>query len=194
MQTDNNTLINELVALTEASTMSAVKFQNLPAEILNFKETPERWSMLECLEHLNRYGEYYLPQIEKAITSRRSPGSTNFVYKSGLLGNYFADLMKVKNGKIVRMKTPGDKNPSGSALSPIVIDRFIKQQEMMRSLLEQARSVDLTKAKVPISLAKFIKLNLGDTFRFMINHIERHVIQAQNTLARAEQALQGQAS
>lgn len=102
--------------------------------------------------------------------------------------------MKVKNGKIVRMKTPGDKNPSGSALSPIVIDRFIKQQEMMRSLLEQARSVDLTKAKVPISLAKFIKLNLGDTFRFMINHIERHVIQAQNTLARAEQALQGQAS
>lgn len=193
MQTDNNTLINELIALTDASTMSAVKFQNLPSEILNFKEAPDKWSMLECLEHLNRYGEYYLPEIEKAITARRSHVSSNLIYKSGLLGNYFADLMKVKNGKMVRMKTPGDKNPSGSELSPIVIDRFIKQQEMMRSLLEHARRVDLTKAKVPISIAKFIKLNLGDTFRFMINHIERHVIQAQNTLHRAEGILQNQA-
>jgi len=193
MQTDNNTLINELIALTDASTMAAVKFQNLSPEILNFKETSERWSMLECLEHLNRYGEYYLPEIEKAITAQRSPGLTNFKYKSGLLGNYFANLMKVKNGKLVRMKTPGDKNPSGSVLSPIVIDRFIKQQDMMRSLLEQSRRVDLTKAKVPISIAKFIKLNLGDTFRFMINHIERHVIQAQKTLVLAERVLQNEA-
>lgn len=192
MRTDNNTLINELIALTDTSTLSAVKFQNLPSEVLNFKESPDKWSMLECLEHLNRYGEYYLPEIEKAIHARRTLASAGLIYRSGLLGNYFANLMKAKNGKMVRMKTPGDKNPSGSALSLIVIDRFIKQQEMMRSLLEQARRVDLTKAKVPISIAKFIRLNLGDTFRFMINHIERHVIQAENVKRRAESVLQAQ--
>ena len=186
MQTDNNKLIDELIALTDACTTSALKFQNLSPKILNFKETPEKWSVLECLEHLNRYGDYYLPELEKVITDRRTPAASNGVYKSGMLGNYFANLMKVKNGKVVRMKTPSDKNPSGSDLSPITIDRFIKQQDMLRSLLEQSRRVDLTKTKVPISIAKFIKLRLGDTFRFLINHIERHVVQAQRAVEKAQ--------
>lgn len=127
MQTDNNSLIDELIALTETCTTSALKFQNLPLTTLNFKETPEKWSVLECLEHLNRYGDYYLPELEKAITDRKTLKTKNGVYQSGILGNYFANLMKVKNGKMFRMKTPADKNPSGSDLSPVTIDRFIKQ-------------------------------------------------------------------
>ncbi|HEU5148246.1 MAG TPA: DinB family protein [Chryseosolibacter sp.] len=186
MRTHNNTLIDELLALTDACTTSALKFQNLPLKTLNFKETPDKWSVLECLEHLNRYGDYYLPEIEKAINDRKTLRTKNGVYQSGMIGNYFANLMKVKNGKMVRMKTPSDKNPSGSDLSPITIDRFIKQQEMLRSLLEQSRRVDLTKTKVPISIAKFIKLRLGDTFRFLIYHIERHVIQAQNAAKKGQ--------
>ena len=184
MQTSNDTLIDELIALTDACTSSAFKFKSLPVETLNFKETPEKWSVLECLEHLNRYGDYYLPELEKAITDGRVRSSPR-LYRSGMLGNYFANLMKVKNGRVVRMKTLADKNPAGSALSLITIDRFIKQQEMLRSLLEQSRTVDLTKTKVPLSIARFIKLRLGDTFRFLINHIERHVIQAENAANKA---------
>jgi len=81
------------------------------------------------------------------------------------------------------MKTPIDKNPLGSQLSVTTIDRFLKQQEMLRSLLERARHIDLTKTKVPISLTKFIRLRLGDTFRFFVYHIERHIRQAENVLA-----------
>ena len=77
------------------------------------------------------------------------------------------------------MKTPGDKNPIGSKLTTLTLDRFLKQQEMLKSLLHQARNVDLTKTKVPISLTRLIKLRLGDTFKFFIYHIERHVIQAE---------------
>lgn len=187
MQTENNALIDELIALTDACTTSALKLQNLPSKTLNFKETPEKWSVLECLEHLNRYGDYYLPELEKAITDRNTSKTTDGIFHSGILGNYFANLMKVKNGKIVRMKTPSDKNPSGSELSPITIDRFIKQQEMLKSLLQRSRMVDLTKTKIPISIAKFIKLRLGDTFRFLIYHIERHVIQAQHAAKKAQE-------
>ena len=50
---------------------------------------------------------------------------------------------------------------------------------MLKSLLNQAREVDLTKTKVPISLTRFIKLRLGDTFRFFVYHIERHILQAE---------------
>ena len=176
MQTENNILIDELLAIAESATEKTRKFRDLREDQLNFKEAPERWSILECIEHLNRYGDFYLPEIEKAILG--APPRTS-VFRSGAIGNWFANLMKVKNGRIVKMKTPGDKNPVGSKLTKLTLDRFLKQQDMLKSLLNQARNVDLTRTKVPISLTKFIKLRLGDTFRFFTYHIERHVIQAE---------------
>ena len=176
MQTENNTLIDELLAITERATEKARKFRELPEDRLNFREAPEKWSILECVEHLNRYGDFYLPEIERSILGA-SPKTSAF--RSGVIGNWFANLMKVKNGKIVKMKTPGDKNPIGSKLTTLTLDRFLKQLEMLKSLLNQARNADLTKTKVPISLTRFIKLRLGDTLRFFTYHIERHVIQAE---------------
>ena len=178
MQTDNNTLIDELLSLVENSIIAARKFKELPLTQLNFKLTPEKWSMLECIEHLNLYGDFYLPEFEKSIFSDHA-GQPVPVFKSGIIGNFFTRLMKVKNGKLFKMKTPGDKNPAGSELSLTTIDRFLKQQEMLKSLLNQARRVDLTRTMVPISLTRFIRLRLGDTFRFYVYHIERHILQAQ---------------
>lgn len=177
MQTDNHTLIEELLELTEQATLTAMDLRALPEDKLNFREHPEKWSILECIEHLNRYGEFYLPELEKAVLSHKAAAPLP-IYRSGLLGNYFANLMKVSNGKMTKMKTPADKNPSGSNLTPLTIDRFLKQQEMLKSLLNRAREADLTKTKVPISLTRFIKLRLGDTFRFFVYHIERHILQA----------------
>ena len=182
MQTDNNTLIEELLNLTEQAAQAAKKFKGLPEAELNFRTEPQRWSILECIEHLNRYGEFYLPAIERSMLTHSAPHAVP-VYKSGLLGNYFANLMKVKDGKISKMKTPADKNPLGSRLSVTTIDRFLKQQEMLKSLLNQARTSDLTGTKVPISLTKLVKLRLGDTLRFFVYHIERHILQAEKVMS-----------
>src|SRR5690606_7326899 len=123
---------------------------------------------------------YYLPEIEKALA--RKPSNGKLTFKSGVIGNYFANLMKVKNGRIIKMKTPSDKNPAGSELTAGTIDQFLNQQQTLRALLDLARNADLTDTKIPISIAKFIKLRLGDTFRFFIYHIERHIFQAENVL------------
>ena len=181
MQTDNNTLIKDLLAMTEDATKAARRYKNLSEAQLNFKRRPDQWNILECLEHLNRYGDFYLPEIEKSIVGHKTNNGTH-VYRSGLLGNYFANLMKVKHGKMFKMKTPTDKNPIGSELTITTIDRFLKQQELLKSLLNQARNADLTRTKVPISLTRFVKLRLGDTLRFFVNHIERHLIQAERVL------------
>lgn len=181
MRTDNNSLIEEMLVLAERATSAARKFREMPESNLNFRNHPAQWSALECLEHLNRYGEFYLPEIEKAILSqKKNPRAHTF--KSGLLGNYFANLMRVKNGRITKMKTPADKNPLGSQLSVSTVDRFLKQLEMLKSLLHQARQIDLTKTKVPISLTRFVRLRLGDTFRLLVYHIERHIMQANSVL------------
>jgi hypothetical protein len=174
-------LINDLLSMTDESTKKVLELKKLSSEELNYKETPERWSILECIEHLNLYGDFYLPEIENTMLKQK-PISRADTFQSGLIGNYFANLMQVKNGKITKMKTPQDKNPVNSLLTVTTLDRFLKQQERLRSLLEQSRKIDLTRTKVSISLTKFIRLRLGDTFRFFVFHIDRHVKQAENVL------------
>jgi hypothetical protein len=181
MQQETNLLIEELLNTTERSTKSALKFKTLNTEQLNYRNSPTEWSILQCLEHLNLYGDFYLPEIEKQIIANKSKVNPS-IFKSGLLGNYFANLMLVKDGKVKKMKAPKDKIPSASALSVTTIDRFLKQQELLKSLLQQAKSTDLTKTKTAISLTNLIQLRLGDTFRFFTYHIERHILQAEKVL------------
>lgn len=177
MKIDNDTLIDDLLRRTEQSTEIVKQFQRLSIDQLCFKNE-NQWSILECLEHLNLYGDFYLVEIEKQImASRNRPSSNNF--RSGLLGNYFANLMEVKEGKITKMKSPKDKNPTSMNLTVTTISRFLKQQEQLSKLLNSCRTIDLTKTKSAISLTRLIKLRLGDTLRFYTYHIERHVFQAE---------------
>ncbi|MFM7022373.1 MAG: hypothetical protein ACKOXB_05295 [Flavobacteriales bacterium] len=56
------------------------------------------------------------------------------------------------------------------------------QQKQTLELLEAAGKVDLKKVKTSVSISKFIRLRLGDTFRFVIYHNQRHIAQAQKVL------------
>jgi hypothetical protein len=179
MQIENGALIDDLLKRMTACTEKVIQFESLSLEQLSFKYG-NQWSILECLEHLNLYGDFYLVEIERRIIQHRRKGSTTF--KSGLIGNYFANLMEVKNGKITKMKSPKDKNPCNKNLTATTISRFLKQQERLVDLLNQCRTIDLTKTKTAISLTNFIKLRLGDTLRFYCYHIERHVLQAERVL------------
>ena len=99
-------------------------------------------------------------------------------FNSGRLGNYFAKSMLPKE-KSIKVKTFKDKNPLHKELDKEVLDEFIEQQDSLLSLLTIAENKNLNKIKTGISITKWIKLKLGDTFRIVIYHNERHVQQAQ---------------
>lgn len=71
MKIASKELLLDLVERTRKNINEAEKYNQLPIEKLNWRNTPESWSILECLEHLNLYGDYYLPEIEnRMITSK----------------------------------------------------------------------------------------------------------------------------
>lgn len=82
------------------------------------------------------------------------------------------------------MSAVKDMTPVNRHLTITTIERFLKQQEKLELLLNKAKYVDMARAKTPISISKFIKLRLGDTLRFMVYHIERHVVQANSVHGR----------
>ncbi|AIJ36504.1 conserved hypothetical protein [Flavobacterium psychrophilum] len=179
MKTQSETLIFNLIETTKQNINFVELLKQKNDAQLNWKQNPESWSVLECLEHLNLYGYFYIPEIEKTILKAKYKNETMF--KSGVLGNHFAISMLPKQ-KLNKMKTFKDKNPLNSNLERKVIDEFINQQRKTIDLLNKSRSVNLNKEKVKISLTKWIKLNLGDTFRFTTNHNIRHLKQIENNI------------
>ncbi|MEG0916594.1 MAG: DinB family protein [Myroides sp.] len=180
MTTSTENLINELIELTNEHLAFAESLLLKTDTELNKRLTNESWSVLECLKHLNLYGNFYLPEIKNRIETSTTKATTEF--KSGWLGNYFAQSMLPKE-KLNKMKAFKSMNPIHSSLSKNTVTIFIDQQKQLLDLLNASRNVNLNKVKTSISITTLIKLKLGDTFRFLIYHNKRHVIQAQRVLA-----------
>lgn len=170
-------LIDSLEQQIDAHLQQAIKtYQNLDTDTLSKPSATGGWSIAQCLEHLNSYGDYYLPHIEKTLHNNHSDGAT---FTSGWLGDYFTKSMDPQAGKT--MKALKGHIPAAQLDAYAVVAAFIQQQEKLLGYLRQARTVDLD-VRIPITITKLIRLKLGDVFRFLIMHDERHIQQANRNL------------
>ncbi|MGB5319679.1 DinB family protein [Eudoraea sp.] len=172
-------LLQDLTTRTQRHIEQVGQWKELPLSTLIKRPSPEAWNVLECLEHLNMFGEFYLAEIERSL--KKAENDFNPKFHSGILGNYFANGMLPKT-KTKKIKTFKDKNPINQSLDTKVLDRFIRQQEKMLALLDKAKTKNLNKIRTSISITKWIKLKLGDTFRIVIYHNERHIEQAKKAI------------
>ncbi|UPK70157.1 DinB family protein [Chitinophaga filiformis] len=159
------------------------QFVPAPKEVLLRQPAPEKWSVAQCLDHLNAYSRFYVPAMEKAIQSALTgslPPAPAATFKSGWLGNYFTKMMEPKtDGQPgMRMQAPKAYRPMSNLDADKVVSEFIAWQQKTKALLDQAQSVNLQKLKIPTTLGNWLKFSLGDTFRFVIAHERRHMAQA----------------
>ena len=186
-------LTQNLIEEIRTTLGKAEHLNNLSDDALNERPHAESWTVLECIEHLNRYSEFYLEEIEKRIDakmdSNKNSGKQNiedYTFKSGFLGNYSANSMLPnqtgkKAGQINKMTTFKDKDPIHSGVNRKVLNTFIDDQNEFIRLLEKSRNINLNKTKASLTIP-ILKFNLGDTFRFVINHQIRHFLQIENIL------------
>lgn len=154
-------------------------YQNLSEAQLKIPSATGGWSIAQCLEHLNSYGDYYLPEIKMAINAYA--GKPGLYAKRGWLGNYFINMMNPdlpdKGYKAFKGHVP-----CADLKAYNTVARFIDQQKELLKLLGLARKTDLNTLRVPTSIFSWIRLRLGDTFEFLTIHNERHIRQANRNL------------
>lgn len=180
-------LLDGLYAQTESQITKAVReWQQMPTEFFTAQPGSGQWSAVQCLEHLNSYGRYYLPAMGKAI-GRKDQQADHACFKSGLLGNYFYTLMLPGSNGIPKKKlrSPKDHRPAEQLNTAQVQSEFISQLEKLEQLITRSKERDLNRIKVPISIAPFIKLKLGDVLLFYTAHIQRHLLQAERAMRAA---------
>ncbi len=175
-------LLNELEEDVRKIIAVSDHLKGLEKGKLIYQSSSDKWSVVQVLEHLNAYGRYYLPAIEKAIIEDK--GGKDAWFHSGRLGNYFTNSMKPKNVYEIKnkMKSLKDYKFPNSLNVDIVLREFADQKTKLMQLLQMARERNLNSIRIPITISKLIRLKLGDIFRFLIAHDQRHMIQARNTL------------
>jgi len=167
--------VRQIIAATEhLQTADPVKLNYCPAE--------GSWSVAQVLDHMNAYTRYYLPAIEKSMIHISK--DTNAWFVPGFWGNYFTKMMMPKNVYEVKnkMRTMKGYTPGKGLNVDLVFKEFFQHQNKLLQLLEVSKRRNLDSIRIPISITKLIRFKLGDTFRFLIAHEQRHMIQARNAV------------
>jgi len=174
---DKDRLLDDLGKLVDDHIQSAVAvFQNMRSELLVKPAVNGGWSIAQCLEHLNRYGNYYIPLIRQGL-ARQKELTTGGTFKSGVIGAYFTQMMDPDKGK-KKMQAFREYIPGVELDGHAVVAEFIRQQEMLLTCIGWARRADLKGTRIPVSIMKWLKLRLGDVLQFVVMHDERHIRQA----------------
>ncbi|HEY6508455.1 MAG TPA: DinB family protein [Vicinamibacterales bacterium] len=151
--------------------------------------SPERWSVAQCVEHLNVTARNYLPMLDDAIASAKRWGVYgNGPFNYGWLGPWFVRTMDPPVRR--RFKAPPIFQPTTQAAPPRkrtdIEAAFRGYQVQFVDRLRQANGVDLAKARVRSPASKWLRLPLGSAFALMAAHERRHLWQARQLLARPD--------
>lgn len=179
----SDVLLDALLADVREIIFQCNQLNGLPGRLMTQTPAPGKWSVAQVLEHLNIYSRHYITAIENRLHLNQS--GPDVFFKPGWLGNYFTKLMKPAENKTLakKMKAPNNAIPSTMPDAEAILNECLQHQHHLLNLLQIAKTANLNYIRIPTSINKYIKMKLGDTFRFLIAHEQRHFIQIENTLA-----------
>ena len=168
---DRGTAIGHLEK-TKAEIMYAVK--DLNDAQLNFKATPDSWSVANCLEHITSSESFILGFIEKSLEGEANPAMRS--------------ELKFSDGQIVTMIT--DRSQKAQAPEPLrPTEAFGSPETTLKTFLERRQqTVDFvanTQRDLRIHFLDFPfgKIDALQGVLFLSAHSERHLKQIQEVKA-----------
>ena len=136
-----------------------------------------RWSIAECLEHMNATARSYLPAIDEGIADAIKNGAyAEGPFYYSVIGRLFSHLMEPPARP--RMRAAIDKQPGPQRPKRETLAGFRAYQVQYVDRLRQANGIDLSRSCVRSPLASWIRIPLGSAFASMAAHERRHLWQA----------------
>jgi hypothetical protein len=138
----------------------------------------DKWSVLQCLEHLNRYSVYYLKVIDDKLGEAKEKSTEEVKYS--WFGKMSIKSMHPDNRK--KSKTLGRLNPAASGVNRQALEDFISHQKNLIGIMEKSEKYSLNSIRIPADVFKLLKLRLGECLEFLIIHQQRHILQIRELL------------
>lgn len=168
----------------DARLRGAILTADLSDSQFNWRARPGRWSIAECLSHLNIVGRQYNRMIKGLIDGgRRRRMLTGGVHRHGFWGNILIRMMEPP----VRFRLPAPRRfrPATGYGVAQVVPAFIALQEEYVRLIESANGLDLGSIRIPNPAFRMVELSLGQSFGLVASHQRRHLWQAERVRSSA---------
>jgi hypothetical protein len=150
----------------------------VPDEQWGKRSDPARWSVAECVAHLNITSLAYVPLLQHAVSrarmrERRSPSR----YRRDPIGW----LLWATMGPPVRfrIKTIARFLPSSVAAPELLVQEFDRLQAAQLDCLAQADGLPLSQVRVTSPFNARVRYNLYACFTILPRHQHRHLWQAE---------------
>lgn len=142
----------------------------------NWAPGPGRWSIGQCVEHLNITMEKYIPVLEQTMSRARAKGLVSpGPFSLGFVERWFMRSMEPPVKR--RIRTPkAFVAPPDLPVAPTV-ERFVALQKAFRTCILAADGLDLRAVKVPSQFGP-VSWSLNGTIGILLAHERRHIWQA----------------
>jgi len=169
----------EQVATIKAEGQAIVA--GLTEDQLNWHQAEGRWSILDCLEHLNVGVTKALPAFDRSIAEGRARDRT----ASGPFSyGWFSRMMiaSMEPPPKFRMRAPRliRVAPSKARRSADVVPEFVRMRDQLADRIRAADGLDLGRVRTISPINRLIRMPLGAYFNFILAHDRRHLWQARN--------------
>jgi len=142
----------------------------------NWSPAPGRWSIAQCIAHLNSLNGQDLSPMSKAIAtaSLHSPGPYNYAW----IWRYLIRI--VEPPVTTRIKVPKNYEPPPQADLDTTLTEYRRISSTLLDLVSRANGLDLVRVKTTLPAIRFLKMPLGARLHLLTAHDRRHLWQARN--------------
>jgi len=154
----------------------------LSPEQLNWKPSPDQWSIAQCLEHLIITNRPYIPTFEQILSNEKQTTAwERLPFLPGFFGRFLIKALDPDSKR--KVKAPKIFQPSLSKIDSKIIPEFISQEKRIATLMKALADRDLEKQRVTSPVSRVVTYSLFDAFRIILVHEQRHFAQAERVMA-----------
>jgi hypothetical protein len=151
----------------------------LTTEQLTTQPEAGKWSIAECILHLNATAAVVQPLMEKAIAQARHDKKVGAgPFDIGLKGRLLVWIAEPPPK--FRIRAPKNVRPPAAIDEPAkLLPDFMKAQDEWLRIIRESAGLNLAKIKVG-SFFSPLRQRLAASFPWMMAHQRRHLLQAEN--------------
>lgn len=166
-----------LVRMDRTTSTVETQFAGLDPVQLNWKLSPDVWSIAQVLDHMMAVNRSLMPIFETVLAGTyQAPFFTKLPGLASLLGPLILQSQDPANRK--KTKTQALWQPSSSEIDGSIVVQFREHQTELKGLYRKlAAGVDADPV-ISSPAANFIVYRLSDAMELLIRHEERHLLQA----------------
>ena len=158
-------------------------FGDLSDEQLSWAADEKSWSVGHCLYHIWLTNDKYLVEVLNTLKEGQHAAPDKQDYEPNGIGRRFIAKIGPSGGPNVPV--PKSLKPDKKKVPQEIRQLVMEQLTAFDEFVQESHRVDMMKTKLRSPVMPLVKLQLGDVFKALAEHNERHLRQAERVMRTA---------